>query len=517
MPHPLFFAIHALLLLVAVATGLEHLLSWLLFLLVLGSFSLGLYDMLQTRHTLRRNFPVLGRARWAVEELRPFIQQYLLEKDTDGAPISRMLRSIVYQRAKGDLATVPFGTRLNTDSDGYEWMAHSIAARDIRDMDRDPRVLIGAHRCAQPYRASVLNISAMSFGSLSDNAIRALNRGAQAGDFYHNTGEGGLSDYHLESGADLVWQIGTGYFGCRDASGNFDRELFRQQAQRPSVKMIEIKLSQGAKPGHGGILPASKNTALIARIRHVEPGTEVVSPSAHRAFTSPAGLLAFIAELRELSGGKPVGIKLCVGDPREFMAICKAMLDESQAPDFITVDGGEGGTGAAPLEYSNHVGMPMRDALAFVVDTLIGFGLRDQITVIASGKIITGFHVARALALGADLCNSARGMMLALGCVQSLSCNNNRCPTGITTQDPRLTRGLDVADKGRRVTRYHAETVHALVDLASSAGLRSPSELERRHIFQRIDHSNVRSYADLYPTPQPGSYLEATATNPGTM
>lgn len=514
MAHITFYLVHGALLLVPMLLGLEHPLAWIFFLLVLVSLGVGVYDSLQTQHSIRRNFPVLGRARWALEELRPFIQQYFLEKDTDGAPINRMLRSIVYQRAKGDLSTIPFGTRLDTDADGYEWMAHSIAARDIEQMESNPRVLIGEKRCEQPYLASLLNISAMSFGALSDNAVRALNRGAQAGGFYHNTGEGGLSDFHQSHGADLVWQIGTGYFGCRNDRGGFDAQLFQKNASLPAVRMIEIKLSQGAKPGHGGILPASKNTELIARIRHVKPGTDVVSPSAHTAFDSPAGLLEFLGQLRELSGGKPVGFKLCLGDPGEFFALCKAMLDTGEAPDFITIDGGEGGTGAAPLEYSNHVGMPLRDGLAFAVDTLTGFGLREQIRVIASGKIITAFHAARALALGADLCNSARGMMLALGCVQSLSCNNNRCPTGITTQDPRLVRGLDVADKGERVARYHGETLHALIDMTSSAGLSSPAELQRKHIYQRIDHSNVRSYADLYPTPVAGSYLEATASDP---
>lgn len=505
-----FFAVHGALLLIPLIAGLHNLFSWLFFLLVLTSVCIGVYDMQQSEHSLRRNFPVLGRARWFMETLRPFVQQYFIENETGGAPISRMLRSIVYQRAKGDLATIPFGTKLDTDEEGYEWMAHSIVARDIHQQDPDPRITIGQKRCKQPYRASVFNISAMSFGALSDNAVRALNRGAHAGGFYHNTGEGGVSDFHLEAGGDLVWQIGTGYFGCRDTNGNFDAAAFAAMASRSEIKMIEIKLSQGAKPGHGGILPASKNTDLIARIRQVPVGQDVISPSAHTAFDSPIGLLQFIARLRKLSGGKPVGFKLCVGDPREFMALCKAMTETGEAPDFITVDGGEGGTGAAPLEYSNHVGMPMRDGLAFVVNTLQGFGLREEIRVIAAGKIITAFHLARALSLGADLCNSARGMMLALGCVQSLECNTNRCPTGITTQDPNLTRGLDVSDKGARVARYHAQTLHALLDLTSSAGLGSPSELGRRHLYRRIDGSTVKSYADLYPLPAAGAYLSAS-------
>lgn len=514
MPKSVFYFAHAALLLVPALVGLTNPFMWLWFLLVLISFGVGLYDMQQTEHSLRRNFPVLGRGRWFMEFLRPFVQQYFIEHETDGAPINRMLRSIVYQRAKGDLATVPFGTKLDTSEDGYEWLAHSIKARDIHDLDPDPRVLIGESRCAKPYDASLLNISAMSFGALSDNAVRALNRGAKAGGFSHNTGEGGLSDYHRESGADVVWQIGTGYFGCRDPQGRFDPEAFGRTATLDSVRMIEIKLSQGAKPGHGGILPASKNTALIARIRQVEPGTDVVSPSAHSAFDSPRGLLRFVAQLRELSGGKPVGFKLCMGDPGEFIAICKAMRETGEGPDFITVDGGEGGTGAAPLEYSNHVGMPLRDGLAFADNILRGFGLRDQVRIIAAGKIITGFHMARALALGADLCNSARGMMLALGCVQSLECNTNHCPTGITTQNPTLVQGLDVSDKGARVARFHRETLHSLLDLTSSAGLPSPSAIGRQHLYRRIDMTSVRSFAQLCPEPDPGSYLQASAAHP---
>lgn len=505
--HLGFFLLHGLGFALLYASGLESLWTWLLFLLTLGTLGLGLYDMLQTRHTLRRNFPLLGRARWALEHLRPFIRQYLLESDTDGAPVNRMFRSIIYQRAKGDLASVPFGTRVDTGSDGYEWIGHSIGALNVRDIDTDPRVSIGGTDCQRPYNASLLNISAMSFGALSANAIRALNRGAAIGGFYHNTGEGGLSQFHREHGGDLVWQIGTGYFGCRNADGTFSAQKFRETATQDCVRMIEIKLSQGAKPGHGGILPASKNDELIASIRGVEAHMEVVSPSAHSAFSSPLELLDFVQHLRQLSGGKPVGFKLCVGRESEFIAICKAMVETGIRPDFITVDGGEGGTGAAPLEYSNSVGMPLRDGLAFVVDCLIGFDLRDDIRVIAAGKLFTAFHVARALALGADLCNSARGMMLAMGCVQSLVCNTNRCPTGITTQDPRLTRGLDVTDKGSRVARYHRETIHALVDITSSAGLRTPCEITRSHVYRRVDQQRVARYDQMHPYPATGSFL----------
>ena len=509
-----FFLIHALLIGIPLLTGLDTLLKWIFFLLVLTSFCIGIYDMHQTQHSIRRNFPLIGRGRWVMESLRPFVRQYLLESETDGRPVNRMFRSIVYQRAKGDLASVPFGTKVDTYRDGYEWMGHSIAAKNLHDLDPNPRVLIGGPACSQPYSASLLNISAMSYGSLSGAAITALNRGAAAGSFYHNTGEGGVSHFHLEPGGDLVWQLGTGYFGCRTDEGNFSPSRFSETVQQDSIKMVEIKLSQGAKPGHGGILPASKNTEIIARIRGVEAGTTVVSPSAHRAFSTPVGLMEFVQQLREESGGKPVGFKLCVGRESEFLAICRAMIETGITPDFITVDGGEGGTGAAPLEYSNSVGMPLRDGLAFVVDALIGFGLRDQIRIIASGKVMSAFHVARALALGADAVNSARGMMLALGCVQSLECNTNHCPTGITTQDPRLIRGLDVDDKAHRVARFHHETIHALLDLTSSAGLNSPSELSRERIYRRIDQLTVRRYDELFPYPASGEFLTGSTGHP---
>lgn len=505
--HLWFFLAHTLLFALLYFIGLDTPWAWFLFLLLLGTLGLGLHDMLQHKHTLRRNFPLIARARWAMEHLRPFIRQYLLESDTDGAPVSRMFRTIVYQRAKGDLSSIPFGTRVDTGRNGYEWIGHSIGALNVKDVDQDPRVRIGGADCQKPYDASLLNISAMSFGSLSANAVRALNRGAALGGFYHNTGEGGLSEFHLEHGGDLVWQIGTGYFGCRNANGTFSAQKFRDTAALDSVRMIEIKLSQGAKPGHGGILPASKNDDLIASIRGVEPHTEVVSPSTHSAFSSPRELLNFIHHLRQLSGGKPVGFKLCVGRESEFISICKAMTESGIRPDFITVDGGEGGTGAAPLEYSNSVGMPLRDGLAFVVDCLIGFELRDDIRVIAAGKLFTAFHMAKALALGADLCNSARGMMLAMGCVQSLVCNTNRCPTGITTQEPHLTRGLDVTDKGSRIARYQRETVHALLDIVSSAGLHSPREITRSHVYRRVDQQHVARYDRMYPFPAEGSFL----------
>jgi glutamate synthase domain-containing protein 2 len=471
---------------------------WLLALIV-PLAAVGCYDMIQDRHSIRRNFPLFGRGRWLLEDLRPFIRQYFVESDTDGTPINRMFRSIVYQRAKGALETVPFGTRVDTYRTGYEWIGHSLSALDVAKMPKDLRITVGGPDCKQPYSASILNISAMSFGALSRNAIQALNSGAKIGGFAHNTGEGGLSPYHLEHDGDLIWQIGTGYFGCRDADGNFSDERFKENALKTAVKMIEIKLSQGAKPGHGGILPAEKNTPEIAQIRGVSAHTQVDSPATHRTFDSPLGLIDFIARLRELSGGKPVGFKLSIGRKSEFVAICKAMLERRIYPDFITVDGGEGGTGAAPLEYTNSVGMPLREALAFVVDCLQGFGLKRHVKVIASGKILTAFHLVKNMALGADMCNSARGMMLALGCVQSLTCNSNRCPSGVATQDPKLMNGLVVPNKAQRVAQYHAKTVHATLDMITSAGLSHTSALNRSHVYRRINQHEIKRYDQVYP------------------
>ena len=461
--------------------------------------AMGVYDMLQTRHAIRRNFPLFGRGRWIMEEIRPFIRQYFVESDTDGTPVNRMFRSIVYQRAKGAIESVPFGTRVDTYRTGYEWIGQSLSALDASEINQDLRVTVGGPDCRQPYSASIFNISAMSFGALSRNAILALNKGAKEGGFAHNTGEGGISPYHLQNGGDLIWQIGTGYFGCRDQEGGFSPERFKEKAAIESVKMIEIKLSQGAKPGHGGILPAEKNTPEIAQIRGVKPHTQVNSPARHKAFDSPLGLVHFVARLRELSGGKPIGFKLSIGRKSEFVAICKAMLETGILPDFITVDGGEGGTGAAPLEYSNSVGMPLREAVAFVADCLTGFGLKQHIRIIASGKIFTGFHLVKNLALGADICNSARGMMMALGCVHSLVCNTNKCPSGVATQDPRLVSGLVVPGKAQRVAQFHAKTVHAVAEIIASAALCHTSELNRTHIYRRISQQEIKRYDRIFP------------------
>jgi len=476
---------------------------WSLLVLV-PLFVVGLMDIAQRRRAVLRNFPLIGHFRYLLEMIRPEINQYFIESNIDGTPFNREVRSVIYQRAKGALATLPFGTQRDVAEPGYEWINHSIGARTAAP---DQRVLIGERQCAQPYSASLLNISAMSYGSMSKNAILALSRGAKLGGFYHNTGEGGASTYHLEGGADLVWQIGTGYFGCRTPAGGFDPDRFAEMAKHPSIKMIEVKLSQGAKPGHGGILPAAKITPEIAAIRGVPMGKDVISPPGHSAFSTPVELIAFLERLRELSGGKPVGIKLCVGDQSEFLGLCKAMVALDSNPDFITVDGGEGGTGAAPLEFSNSVGSPLDRGLSFVHNALIGFNLRDRIKIIATGKVSTGFHMATRLAMGADLCASARAMMFALGCIQARRCNSNHCPVGVATQNPHLVEGLDVGNKSVRVQRFHKETVHALLELLGAAGLEHPDDLRPWHINRRVSPTQVLNYAQIYDTIEPGALL----------
>ncbi len=467
---------------------------------------LGTLDLLQTRHTIRRNFPLIGHGRYLMEMIRPELNQYFVESNIDGRPFNRNKRSLIYQRAKGAIDTLPFGTQLDVYSEGYEWINHSIVPKEpSREM---PRVRIGGRSCKQPYEASVFNVSAMSYGSLSKNAILALNSGAKLGGFYHNTGEGGITAHHLEKGGDLCWQIGTGYFGCRDQDGRFSPEKFSKRANLPTVKMIEIKLSQGAKPGHGGILPAQKVTAEIAEIRDVPMGRDVISPPAHSAFETPVELLEFIEKLRTLSNGKPVGFKLCLGKKREFMAICKAMVETKILPDFITIDGAEGGTGAAPPEFSDSIGTPLNEALIFIHNCLVGLNLRSEMRLIVSGKISTGFNIAQKLALGADLCNSARGMLFALGCIQALRCNTNECPTGVATQNPDLVRGLHVGDKAPRVARFHHSTVHSFLDVLGAAGLTHPSELRPWHIQRRVDSVTVRHYGEIYSYLRPGALLE---------
>ncbi len=483
-----------------------------LFVVVLGSFwpniywsfvvfgpiiALGIYDIFQHKHTILRLYPVIGHLRYFFESVRPEIQQYFVESDTNGQPISREFRALVYQRAKGVRDTRPFGTLFDVYRNGYEWVNHSLAPKPI--LEKNPRICFGGPDCTQPYNASLLNISAMSYGALSKHAILALNKGAKLGDFSHNTGEGGISPYHLQHGGDLVWQIGTGYFGCRNEQGGFDEALFAEKACKNVVKMIEIKLSQGAKPGHGGILPAVKLTEEIANIRDVPMGHDVVSPPSHSTFSTPIGLLEFVAQLRKLSNGKPVGFKLCIGKRTEFLAICKAMLETGIKPDFITVDGGEGGTGAAPIELTNSVGTPLRDGLVFVNSALIGTGLRKDIKIIASGKVMSAFHMLRLLALGADTINAARAMMFALGCIQARHCNQDNCPTGIATQNPARYKALNIASKSKRVAHYHSSMIHHLTELVAAAGLNSVNDIQPADINHRINGIEVTNYAEMYP------------------
>ena len=478
--------------------------------LLAGALSLlGLHDLLQTRHAVLRNYPVLGHIRYLVESIRPEIRQYLLEGDAEQLPFSRSQRSLVYARAKNEPADRPFGTQSDVYQTGFEFISHSMLPAAHGNPD-DFRVTIGGPQCRQPYSASVFNISAMSFGSLSANAIRALNKGARLGNFAHDTGEGSISPYHREHGGDLIWELGSGYFGCRTEDGAFDPQRFAAQAQQPQVRMIEIKLSQGAKPGHGGILPQHKITAEIAAVRGIPRDRDCVSPARHSAFGTPIELLQFIARLRELSGGKPVGFKFCLGHPWEFMAIAKAMVVTGILPDFIVVDGKEGGTGAAPLEFSNHIGVPLREGLLFVHNTLVGLNLRDKIRIGASGKIISAFDIASVLAIGADWANSARGFMFAIGCIQSQSCHTNKCPTGVATQDPLRQRALVVPDKAQRVFNYHRNTLKALAEMLAAAGLSHPSALEPRFLVRRLSATEIQLYSQMHVYLKPGELLDGT-------
>ncbi len=466
---------------------------------------IGIADLTQTASTIRRNFPFLGNFRFLLEQLGPEMHQYFVESDQSGRPFNRDNRAVVYQRAKNQTDTRPFGTQLDVYQVGYEWVNHSLVPLPPEQVH--PRVMIGGPDCTQPYSASIFNISAMSYGSLSKVAIEALNAGAKMGNFAHNTGEGGVSPSHLKNGGDLIWQIGTGYFGCRREDGGFDPDKFTETSAQPSVKMIEIKLSQGAKPGHGGILPAGKVTAEIAAIRGVPMGEDVLSPGHHTAFSTPLQLCEFIKTLRELSNGKPIGFKVCIGKRREFLAIAKAFVETGITPDFITVDGGEGGTGAAPMEFSSHVGCPLTEALSFVHNTLVGFGVREKIRVIASGRIISGFDLIAKLCIGADAGNSARGMMFALGCIQALQCNKNTCPTGVATQDPFLTRGLVVEQKKVRVRNYHDKTTHSVQEIMGAMGLRHTSELRPWHLMRRTGVAEIHNYEQLLEYVKPGCFL----------
>jgi glutamate synthase domain-containing protein 2 len=466
----------------------------------------GLHDLMQTRHAILRNYPIAGHLRFLFEDIRPEIRQYLIESDTESVPFSRNDRAIVYQRAKEDLDKRPFGTQLDVYAQGYEWINHSLVPAP--ESTHDFRVPIGGSACTQPYSASIFNISAMSFGALSANAIRALNHGARKGGFAHDTGEGSISVYHREGGGDLIWEIGSGYFGCRDDAGGFDAGRFVDNALDPQVKMIEIKLSQGAKPGHGGVLPGPKVSEEIARARGVPPGVDCVSPAAHSAFSTPIGLLEFVQRLRELSGGKPTGFKLAIGHPWEWFAIAKAMQVSGITPDFIVIDGKEGGTGAAPVEFIDRMGSPMRESLMLVHDTLVGLNLRDRIRIGAAGKVISAFDVVRTMAMGADWCNSALGFMFAVGCIQAMNCHTGRCPTGVTTQDPVRQRALVVPDKTERVFNFHQNTLTAVAEMVAAAGLTHPSQFRREHIVRRISPHEIRTLAALYPAMRPGALLE---------
>lgn len=476
-------------------------LAWLI---VLPFIALGLYD-LNSGHNILINYPVVGHFRYMFEFVRPEIQQYFINTNQSGRPFNREIRSLIYQRAKGERDTLPFGTQRDITDTGYEFVVHSIAPKDIKK--EDVRVTVGGLRCQKPYSASILNISAMSFGALSPNAILALNKGAKQGGFAHNTGEGGLSNHHIEGGGDLIWQIGTGYFGCRHHDGSFNPEKFKKRSQLDVVKMIEIKLSQGAKPAHGGILPGAKVNEEIAAARDIPLGEDCISPPMHSTFSDPKGLLNFVEQLRDLSGGKPVGFKCCIGKRSEFMAIVKAMLETGICPDFITIDGAEGGTGAAPLEFSNRLGLPINDALIFVHQTLIGAGLRDHIRLIASGKVATGFDLIQKQALGADMCNSARGMMFTLGCIQALKCNTNECPTGVTTMDPQRGKALIVERKYPRVARYHEATIDSFLDILGAMGYEQASDLTAKDIFIRVSQEKTVSFAERYTELKPKQLL----------
>jgi glutamate synthase domain-containing protein 2 len=501
-----FFAVVALWVLSALqlAVGQASFL-WVLFLT--GLVALGVYDLQQTSHAILRNYPIIGHLRFLLEFVRPELRQYFIESDHDAVPFSRSQRSLVYARAKGQSDKVPFGTQVDVHAVGYEWLTHSISPSVIAS--HNFRVQVGGAQCTQPYSISLFNVSAMSFGALSANAVMALNLGAKKGGFAHDTGEGSISRYHREHGGDLIWEIGSGYFGCRNDDGTFNAEKFKKNALSPQVKMIEIKLSQGAKPGHGGVLPGPKVTPEIAEARGVPIGVDCISPAAHSSFSTPTQLLQFVQSLREMSGGKPVGFKLCIGHPWEWFGIAKAMTTTGILPDFIVVDGSEGGTGAAPLELTDHMGMPMLEGLRLVHNTLVGLNLRQHIRLGASGKIISGFDVLRTVALGADWCNSARGFMFALGCIQAQTCHTGNCPTGVTTQDPKRQIALVVPNKSERVLNFHRQTLESVQELLQATGLSQPSDLSLKHIMRRMSDRDVHNLDSLMPSVGPGALLNS--------
>ncbi|MBL0253144.1 MAG: FMN-binding glutamate synthase family protein [Polaromonas sp.] len=480
--------------------------GWLTLLIGLVLCAVGYYDLTQTKHAVLRNYPVIGHLRYMLEYIRPEMRQYFVESDKEAAPFSRAQRSLVYQRAKGESDKQPFGTQLDVKAPGFEWINHSMQPSVLAT--HDFRITIGGEQCQQPYSASIFNISALSFGALSANAILALNKGAQQGGFAHDTGEGSISQHHRVHGGDLIWEIGSGYFGCRNNDGTFNESEFADNAKLPQVKMIEIKLSQGAKPGHGGVLPGAKVTAEIAAARGVPQGVDCISPASHSAFSTPVEMMQFIDKLRKLSGGKPTGFKLCIGHAWEWFAMVKAMLQTGITPDFIVVDGAEGGTGAAPLEFADHVGSPLQEGLLLVHNTLKGVRLRDKIKIGCAGKVISAFDIARMMALGADWCNSGRGFMFAVGCIQSQSCHTGTCPTGVTTQDPHRQLALVVPDKAQRVYQYHEATLEALKEMVQAAGLQHPQDITAYHISQRVNDSEVRLLANVVPRVKTGSLLD---------
>ncbi|ABW13586.1 ferredoxin-dependent glutamate synthase [Parafrankia sp. EAN1pec] len=493
---------------VAVGAALLAAAGWWAAAAVAGALlAVAVHDVVQRQHAILRYHPVLGHARFLLETIRPEIQQYFVERNYDGRPFDRATRTMIYQRAKGTHGDQAFGTERDVNEVGYEYLPHSTAPAPVAPGSAPPRVRIGGPDCTQPYDMALLNVSAMSFGSLSANAVLAMNRGAAAGGFAHDTGEGGLTEYHLRHGADLVWEIGSGYFGTRTPDGDFDPARFKDVAALPTVRMVELKLSQGAKPGLGGVLPAAKVTASIARARGVPEGVACISPSFHRVFATPRELVLFVGRMRELAGGKPAGFKLCVGSRRELLAICRAMVEEGITPDFIVVDGSEGGTGAAPLEYEDHVGTPLTEGLITVHNALVGVGLRDRVRIGAAGKVASGVDVVKRLAQGADYTNAARAMMMAVGCIQAQRCHTNTCPVGVATQDPRRARALDVTDKSERVRRYQAATVAQAVQVMASLGCTGPEQLHPGMLMRRVTHTDTRSYAELYEWLEPGELL----------
>ena len=485
------------------------LLKWWLIVIGLVGFVVGIYDLMQVHHAVLRNYPISGHIRYLLEEFRPELRQYLIEDDQAAVPFSRQQRALAYQRAKNVSDTNAFGTLENLYQSGKEWFLQSTLSYPLKETNF--RILVGGERCLQPYSISVFNISAMSFGSLSAAAIEALNQGAKLGGFAHDTGEGAISPYHKEHGGDLIWELGTGYFGCRNHDGTFSAEKFAERSRIEQVKMIEIKLSQGAKPGKGGVLPKEKITPEIAETRDVPMDADCVSPASHSAFTTPREMVQFWQQLRELSGGKPVGFKLCVGQPWQFMAIVKAMIEADNYPDFIVVDGAEGGTGAAPVEFMDNVGMPLLDGFLLVHNTLVGAGVRDKIKIGVSGKIISAFDIARMLALGADWCNSARGFMFAVGCIQSRACHTNKCPTGVATQDPYRQRALHIPDKAQRVYNFHKNTLKSLAAIVGAVGLHHPKDLQAYHIARRLENGQIKLLSKFYYFTEPGVLLNLSA------